>query len=161
MSRPCSSKVYQEIPTPASCATSSRLSPGVRLLPGVDSPNCSGCRRARRVLKKSASSARLFVSSFIWSLPSSYDGACYFHTYDNSTPGSNHSLALYFSHRKYKREVMFGHRSLYEQFLFVSHSSRAKNEIRTTSLSSNERNNSYVKSLVYYGKFTWLRTQSR
>ncbi len=28
-------------------------------------------------------------------------------------------------------------------------------------LFSNERNNAYVKSLVDYGKFTWLRTQSR
>ena len=57
-SRPCSSHVYQVVPTPASSATSSRRRPGVRRRPPLGSPTSSGWRLARRVRRKSASSAR-------------------------------------------------------------------------------------------------------
>src|SRR6187401_1364567 len=58
MSRPCSSQVYQDSPTPASWATSSRRSPGVRRRPLASRPTCSGVTCARRVRRKSVSSAR-------------------------------------------------------------------------------------------------------
>src|SRR5439155_1595757 len=58
MSRPCSSHVYQDSPTPASCATSSRRSPGVRRRPLSSNPTLSGETRARRSRRKSASSDR-------------------------------------------------------------------------------------------------------
>src|SRR4051794_36496022 len=61
MSRPCSSHVYQDSPTPASCATSSRRSPGVRRRPLSSSPTLSGVTRARRSRRKSASSDRRAV----------------------------------------------------------------------------------------------------
>src|SRR5579859_635339 len=57
-SRPCSSHVYQVVPTPASCATSSRRRPGVRRRPLPRSPTSSGLMLARLVRRKSASSAR-------------------------------------------------------------------------------------------------------
>src|SRR4051794_17809607 len=58
MSRPCSSHVYHDSPTPASCATSSRRSPGVRRRPLVSRPTLSGLTRPRRSRRKSASSER-------------------------------------------------------------------------------------------------------
>src|SRR3954447_5646057 len=58
MSRPCSSHVYHDRPTPASCATSSRRSPGVRRRPLAARPTSCGVTCARRVLRKSVSSER-------------------------------------------------------------------------------------------------------
>src|SRR3954451_12276417 len=58
MSRPCSSHVYQDRPTPASWATSSRRRPGVRRRPSAGSPTSSGVSCARRFLRKSVSSER-------------------------------------------------------------------------------------------------------
>src|SRR5258708_3982993 len=53
-SRPCSNQTYQEVPILASCATSSRRSPGVRRrIPGGN-PTSVGARLARRLRKKSA-----------------------------------------------------------------------------------------------------------
>src|SRR5579875_469582 len=62
--RPCSNRLYQETPTCASCATSSRRNPGVRRLPPRTNPTCSGERRIRRVRRKSARSC-LRCSSLI------------------------------------------------------------------------------------------------
>src|SRR3954452_14659512 len=58
MSRPCSSHVYQDRPTPASWATSSRRSPGVRRRPLASRPALCGLTSPRRSLRKSASSER-------------------------------------------------------------------------------------------------------
>src|SRR6516165_1895314 len=58
MGRPCSSHVYQLTPTPASSATSSRRSPGVRRRGPGDRPASSGRSLARRALRKPPSSAR-------------------------------------------------------------------------------------------------------
>ena len=54
-SRPCSSHVYQVVPTPASSATSSRRRPGVRRRVPGGRPTSAGDRRARRERRKSAS----------------------------------------------------------------------------------------------------------
>ena len=43
-SRPCSSHVYQVVPTPASCETSSRRSPGVRRRPPLGQPDLLGLK---------------------------------------------------------------------------------------------------------------------
>src|SRR5262249_15146622 len=56
--RPCPSRVYQLPPPPASGATSSRRSPGVRRRGPGGSPTSSGCSPARGALRKSPSSAR-------------------------------------------------------------------------------------------------------
>jgi hypothetical protein len=58
ISRPCSSHVYQETPTPASSATSSRRSPGVRRRGPPGMPKSAGDSRARRARRKLPSSAR-------------------------------------------------------------------------------------------------------
>src|SRR3569833_4760242 len=58
MGRPCSSQVYQVIPTPASCATSSRRKPCVRRRGPGGSPTSPGLSRARRALRKPPSAAR-------------------------------------------------------------------------------------------------------
>ena len=58
MSRPCSSHVYQDSPTPASWATSSRRRPGVRRRPFAGRPTSCGVTCARRVRRKSVSSER-------------------------------------------------------------------------------------------------------
>jgi hypothetical protein len=57
ISRPCSSHVYQVTPTPASSATSSRRSPGVRRRAPRGMPTSSGVNRARRTLRKLPSSS--------------------------------------------------------------------------------------------------------
>ncbi|MCY1546215.1 hypothetical protein D9M68_822040 [compost metagenome] len=59
MSRPCSSQVYQDKPTPANVATSSRRSPGVRRRLPVGKPTSSGEMRSRRLRRNSASSTRV------------------------------------------------------------------------------------------------------
>ena len=59
MSLPCSSHVYQVTPTPASCAASSRRSPGVRRRPVAGSPACSGAMRSRLLRRKDDNSRRL------------------------------------------------------------------------------------------------------
>src|SRR5690606_7067609 len=64
MRRPCSSHVYQVSDTPASIATSSRRSPGVRRRPAEGSPTCSGVTASRWARRNSASAAR-------WSIPPS------------------------------------------------------------------------------------------
>ncbi|MNP66234.1 hypothetical protein D3C76_1619190 [compost metagenome] len=51
MSRPCSSHVYHVLLTPASCATSSRLRPGVRLRVPSGSPTAAGVSAALRDLR--------------------------------------------------------------------------------------------------------------
>ena len=56
MSRPCSTHVYQDSPTPASWATSSRRRPGVRRRPLAGRPTSCGVSCARRFLRKSVSS---------------------------------------------------------------------------------------------------------
>ena len=57
MSRPCSSHWYQDAPTPASTATSSRRSPGVRRrAPPSGRPASAGLTRARRLIRNSRSS---------------------------------------------------------------------------------------------------------
>src|SRR5579859_3823444 len=56
--RPCSSQTYQEVPILASCATSSRRSPGVRRRKPGGSPTLAGERFARRLRKKSARASR-------------------------------------------------------------------------------------------------------
>src|SRR5690606_36115965 len=56
--RPCSIHVYQETPTPASSATSSRRSPGVRRLPASGSPTWLGDTLARRAMRNRPSSRR-------------------------------------------------------------------------------------------------------
>ena len=56
--RPCSSQVYQVTPTPASSATSSRRSPGVRRREPGGMPKSPGLSRARRAFRNSPSSAR-------------------------------------------------------------------------------------------------------
>src|SRR6185437_3808423 len=56
--RPCSSQVYQVTPTPASSATSSRRSPGVRRLEPCGIPKSPGLSRARRAFRNLPSSAR-------------------------------------------------------------------------------------------------------
>ena len=66
--RPCSSQVYQVTPTPASCATSSRRSPAVRLRCPPGSPTSSGVIRSRRLRKNAASSLRRRVTAFPFSL---------------------------------------------------------------------------------------------
>lgn len=53
---PCSIQVYQETPTPASRATSSRRSPGVRRVPDVGSPTWAGVISVRWAFRKSPSS---------------------------------------------------------------------------------------------------------
>ena len=59
MSRPCSSHVYQDTPTPASAASSSRLRPGVRRRPpSSGSPTSAGDSRARRERRNARSSSR-------------------------------------------------------------------------------------------------------
>src|SRR4051812_34570805 len=58
MSRPCSSHVYQDRPTPASWATSSRRRPGVRRRPLAGRPTSCGVTWARRLRRKSVSSER-------------------------------------------------------------------------------------------------------
>src|SRR5580704_4261672 len=58
ISRPCSSQVYQVMPTPASRATSSRRSPGVRRRGPGARPTSSGRTLARRALRNRPSSAR-------------------------------------------------------------------------------------------------------
>ena len=63
--RPCSSHVYQVTPTPASWATSSRRSPGVRRRSPGGSPACSGEIRSRRLRRNAASSARRGLSSVV------------------------------------------------------------------------------------------------
>ena len=56
---PCSSHVYQDTPTPANAATSSRLSPGVRRRPPLSgSPTSAGDSRARRERRNARSSSR-------------------------------------------------------------------------------------------------------
>ncbi len=57
MARPCSSQVYQETPTFARTATSSRLSPGVRRRGLTGNPTSSGRVCSRRVRKNSPSRA--------------------------------------------------------------------------------------------------------
>jgi hypothetical protein len=59
MSRPCSSHVYQDTPTPASAASSSRLRPGVLRGPPLSrSPTSAGDNRARRERRNARSSSR-------------------------------------------------------------------------------------------------------
>lgn len=55
---PCSIQVYQETPTPARRATSSRRSPGVRRFLDVGSPTWAGVISARRAFRKLPSSTR-------------------------------------------------------------------------------------------------------
>jgi hypothetical protein len=56
--RPCSSHVYQVMPTPASRASSSRRSPGVRRRGPGGSPTSCGVTCSRRARRNLASSAR-------------------------------------------------------------------------------------------------------
>lgn len=58
MSRPCSKYVYQVALIPASSASSSRRSPGVRRLPVDGRPASRGVMRSRRLRRKAASSRR-------------------------------------------------------------------------------------------------------
>ena len=58
--RPCSSRTYQSTPMPASDATSSRRSPGVRRR-SRGSPSSSGRRRSRRARRKSPRALGLVV----------------------------------------------------------------------------------------------------
>ena len=59
---PCSSHVYQVTPTPASCASSSRRSPGVRRRKPGGRPTSAGLILARRDRRNAASSARDVVT---------------------------------------------------------------------------------------------------
>src|SRR5262249_11509706 len=56
--RPCSSHVYHVTDTPASIATSSRRSPGVRLERPGGRPTCAGVTCSRRTRRNSASVPR-------------------------------------------------------------------------------------------------------
>jgi hypothetical protein len=58
MLRPCSSQMYQDTPILASCATSYRRKPGVRLRRPAGSPTSAGERCARCLRKKSARASR-------------------------------------------------------------------------------------------------------
>src|SRR3984885_949859 len=80
MSRPCSSQVYQVTPTPASCASSSRRSPGVRRRPMGVRPTCCGAIRSRRSRRNAPSSRRRssavsLVSTVRTTLPSGPHGS--------------------------------------------------------------------------------------
>ncbi|GAA2524596.1 hypothetical protein Ahu01nite_085920 [Winogradskya humida] len=60
---PFSSRVYHSVLTPASTATSSRRNPGTLRLVPAGSPTCAGLSLARRLARKSRTSAR--VSFFV------------------------------------------------------------------------------------------------